>query len=162
MGKINIREAVIEDAALLLEFIRGLAEYEHLEGEVEATEEGLRRTVFTEKQAEALIAEYDGEAAGFALFFHNYSTFKGRRGLYIEDLFVKPLMRGRGIGKALFQRLARLAASRGCGRLEWSCLDWNTPSIAFYKSMGARALSDWTVYRITGSALLPPNCENFS
>ncbi|MDR0683517.1 MAG: GNAT family N-acetyltransferase [Spirochaetaceae bacterium] len=153
MDEISIREAVAEDAALLLQFITALAEYEHLEGEVEATEEGLRQTVFEDKGAEALIAEYNGEAAGFALFFHNYSTFKGKRGIYLEDLFVKPELRGRGIGKALLQKVADIAARRGCGRLEWVCLDWNTPSIAFYRSIGALPLSDWTTYRITGDKL---------
>jgi GNAT superfamily N-acetyltransferase len=147
--KIVIREAVIEDAPLLLGFIRALAEYEHLEYQMEATVEGLRRTIFIEKRAESLIAEYQEAAAGFALFFHNYSTFKGKPGIYLEDLFVKPELRGRGIGKSLLQRITDTAARRGCGRLEWACLDWNTPSIAFYKSIGAEPLSDWTVYRLT-------------
>ena len=153
MGKISIREAVTEDAALLLQFIRALAEYERLEGEVEATEEGLRQSVFIDKGAEALIAEYEGEAAGFALFFYNYSTFKGKRGIYLEDLFVKPDLRGKGIGRALLQKVAGIAARRGCGRFEWACLDWNTPSIAFYRRLGAVPLSDWTVYRVTGDKL---------
>jgi GNAT superfamily N-acetyltransferase len=146
--KIVIREAVPGDALLLLEFIRALAEYEHLEDQVEATVEGLRQTIFIDKKAEALIAEYAGQAAGFALFFHNYSTFKGKSGIYLEDIFVKPEMRGHGIGKALLQNLRGIAARRGCARLEWACLDWNTPSIAFYKSIGAVPLSDWTVYRL--------------
>jgi GNAT superfamily N-acetyltransferase len=153
MGKIIIREAVIEDAALLLQFIRALADYEHLEGEVEATEDGLRQSVFIDKGAEALIAEYEGEAAGFALFFHNYSTFKGKRGIYLEDLFVKPDLRGKGIGRALLQKVAGIATRRGCGRFEWACLDWNTPSIAFYRSIGAVPLSDWTMYRVSGDNL---------
>ncbi|MDR2795101.1 MAG: GNAT family N-acetyltransferase [Spirochaetaceae bacterium] len=153
MTKISIREAVSEDAELLLEFIRALAEYEHLEDQVEATAEGLRRTIFADKRAEALIAEYEGQAAGFALFFHNYSTFKGKPGIYLEDLFVKPGLRGKGIGGALLRNLAGLAARRGCGRLEWACLDWNTPSIAFYRSIGAVPLSDWTTYRVTEEKL---------
>jgi GNAT superfamily N-acetyltransferase len=148
MGKIYIREAVIGDVTLLLQFIRDLAEYEHLGDKMEATAEGLRQTIFIEKRAEALIAEYDGDAAGFALFFHNYSTFKGKSGIYLEDLFVNQKLRGNGIGKALLQKLTDIAARRGCGRLEWSCLNWNTPSIEFYKNMGAVPLSDWTVYRI--------------
>ncbi|MDR3356109.1 MAG: GNAT family N-acetyltransferase [Spirochaetaceae bacterium] len=147
--KISIREAVIEDAASLLEFIHALAEYEHLEDQVEATVEGLRRTIFIDKRAEVLIAEYAGQAAGFALFFHNYSTFKGKPGIYLEDLFVKPELRGNGIGRALLQKLAGIAARRGCGRLEWACLDWNAPSIAFYRGVGASPLSDWTIYRVT-------------
>ncbi|MDR2343996.1 MAG: GNAT family N-acetyltransferase [Spirochaetaceae bacterium] len=153
MGNIFIREAVSGDAELLLEFVRALAEYEHLEDQVEATVEGLRQTIFTDKRADALIAEYDGQAAGFALFFHNYSTFKGKPGLYLEDLFVKPELRGKGVGRALLRNLAALAARRGCGRLEWACLDWNTPSIAFYKSIGAIPLSDWTMFRVTEEKL---------
>jgi GNAT superfamily N-acetyltransferase len=149
MAKISVREAQIEDAPLLLEFIRALAEYEGLLDQVEAVEDDLRKTIFTGKSAEALIAEYDDKAAGYALFFHNYSTFKGKAGLYIEDLFVKPEFRGKGLGKALFRHIARIADSRGCGRLEWSCLDWNTPSIAFYKGLGAVSMSDWTGFRIT-------------
>jgi GNAT superfamily N-acetyltransferase len=120
---------------------------------MEATVEGLRQTIFIDKGAEALIAEYEGEAAGFALYFHNYSTFKGKPGLYLEDLFVKPELRGRGIGRALLQKVAGIAALRGCGRFEWACLDWNTPSIAFYKSIGAVPLPDWTIYRITEEKL---------
>jgi GNAT superfamily N-acetyltransferase len=153
MGKIVIREAVIEDAALLLEFIRALAEYERLESEMEATVEGLRQTIFIDRRAEALIAEYEGKAAGFALYFHNYSTFKGKPGLYLEDLFVKPELRGNGIGRALLQKVAGIATRRGCGRFEWACLDWNTPSIAFYKSIGAVPLPDWTIYRVTEDKL---------
>jgi GNAT superfamily N-acetyltransferase len=157
-SKITIRGAVIEDAPLLLEFIRGLAEYEHLQDQVEATVEDLRRTIFIDKRAEALIAEYQGEPAGFALFFHNYSTFKGKAGIYLEDLFVKPALRGNGIGKALLENITGIAARRGCGRLEWACLDWNAPSIAFYKSMGAEPLSDWTVYRLTEDKIISGLC----
>jgi GNAT superfamily N-acetyltransferase len=143
-----VREARIEDTPLLLDFIRALAEYERLSDHVEAAEEDLRRTIFVDKKAEVLIAEYDGTDAGFSLFFHNYSTFKGKAGLYIEDLFVKPEFRGKGLGRALFKRLAAIAKKRGCGRLEWSCLDWDAPSIAFYKKQGAEVLSGWTTYRI--------------
>jgi GNAT superfamily N-acetyltransferase len=149
MAKISVRDAQIEDAPLLLEFIRALADYEGLLEQVEADEDDLRKTIFTGKGAEVLIAEYDGKAAGYALFFHNYSTFKGKAGLYIEDLFVKPEFRGKGLGKALFRHIARLADRRGCGRLEWSCLDWNTPSIDFYKHLGAVPMCDWTGFRIT-------------
>jgi GNAT superfamily N-acetyltransferase len=148
-----IRFAEEADTPLILEFIRGLAEYEHLLGEVNAAEEGLRRYIFDEKKAEVLICEYDGEAAGFALFFHNFSTFLGKPGLYIEDLFVKPAFRGKGLGKLLLVSCAGIAAERDCGRLEWSCLDWNEPSIAFYKSQGARPMSEWTVYRLNAEEL---------
>ncbi|MDR2097083.1 MAG: GNAT family N-acetyltransferase [Spirochaetaceae bacterium] len=157
-SKITIRGAVIEDAPLLLEFIRGLAEYEHLQDQVEATVEDLRQTIFIDKRAEALIAEYQGDPAGFALFFHNYSTFKGKAGIYLEDLFVKPGLRGNGIGKALLEHITGIAARRGCGRLEWACLNWNAPSIAFYKSMGAAPLSDWTVYRLTEDKIISGPC----
>jgi GNAT superfamily N-acetyltransferase len=129
-----------DDAPLLLEFIRSLAEYERLSDQVEATVEGLRESVFREKMAEVVFCEYDGDPAGFALFFHNYSTFLGRPGIYIEDIFVKPGYRGRGLGKLLLHFIAGIAAERNCGRLEWACLDWNEPSIAFYKSQGARPL----------------------
>ncbi|MDR1363504.1 MAG: GNAT family N-acetyltransferase [Spirochaetaceae bacterium] len=149
MAKISVREAQINDAPVLLEFIRGLAEYEGLLDQVEAREDDLRRTIFIDKSAEVLIAEYDGAAAGFVLFFHNYSTFKGRAGVYIEDLFVKPEFRGKGLGKALFSRVACIAEGRGCGRIEWSCLDWNAPSIAFYKGLGAVPMPDWTMFRLT-------------
>jgi GNAT superfamily N-acetyltransferase len=149
MAKISVRKAQIEDAPLLLEFIRALADYEGLLDQVDADEDDLRKTIFTDKSAEVLIAEYDDIAAGYALFFHNYSTFKCKAGLYIEDLFVKPEFRGKGLGKALFRHIARLADNRGCGRLEWSCLDWNAPSIAFYKSLGAVQMSDWTGFRVT-------------
>jgi GNAT superfamily N-acetyltransferase len=139
---------------LILRFIRDLAIYEKLEHKVIATEEAVRRTLFgSPRFAEVIFAEVDGEEAGFALFFHNYSTFLGQPGIYLEDLFVKPEMRGHGIGKALLAYLARLAKERGCGRLEWAVLDWNTPSINFYKSLGAVPLSDWIVFRLTGEAL---------
>jgi GNAT superfamily N-acetyltransferase len=150
---ILLRFAEAEDAPLLLEFIRALAEYENLLDQVEATKEGLRRFLVEEKKAEALICEYDKRPVGFALFFHNFSTFVGKPGIYIEDLFVKPEMRGKGLGKTLLKFIARLAVERDCGRLEWACLNWNEPSIAFYKSQGARPLSEWTTYRVIGEKL---------
>jgi GNAT superfamily N-acetyltransferase len=152
-GGVTIREAGAGDTPILLDFIRGLADYEGLSGQVEASEELLRKTLFADKGAEALIASIDGVDAGFALFFYNYSTFKGRPGIYIEDLFVKPELRGRGAGRALMRHIARLAVSKGCGRLDWSCLNWNTPSINFYKSCGAKPLSEWTGFRLSGPGL---------
>jgi GNAT superfamily N-acetyltransferase len=148
-----VRFAVKKDVPLILEFIRGLAEYEHLQDQVEACAGGLERFLFREKKAEALLCEYDGRSAGFALFFHNFSTFLGRPGIYLEDLFVKPEFRGKGLGKLLLGVTAKIARERGCGRLEWACLNWNEPSIAFYKSRGAQPLSEWTTYRVTGDAL---------
>lgn len=154
MKTIRIEPATEAQVPLILEFIRGLAEYERLAHEVAATEESLRRSLFGPRpDAEVVIAYADGEPAGFALFFHNYSTFLGKRGLYLEDLFVKPAFRGLGIGRELLRYLARLAVERGCGRFEWWVLDWNEPAIRFYESLGARAMSDWTIYRLTGSAL---------
>lgn len=151
---IEIREARREDAPLLAEFICGLAEYEKLSHECLVTSEKIERTMFGEKPgAEALIAFYKNEPAGFALFFHNYSTFLAQPGLYLEDLFVKPELRRRGIGAALFKHLAQLACERDCGRFEWSALDWNTPAIDFYKKMGATAMTEWTTFRLTGQAL---------
>ncbi|MDR0598562.1 MAG: GNAT family N-acetyltransferase [Treponema sp.] len=158
-GDYRLRFAEERDAPLVLEFVRALAEYEGLLDQVQATEEGLRRYIFEEKRAEVIFCDHrpgagsDFQPAGFALFFHNFSTFAGKPGLYIEDLFVKPALRGRGYGKALLSAVARVAAERNCGRLEWACLDWNEPSIAFYKSRGARPLDEWTVYRLTGEAL---------
>ncbi len=149
-----IREATDADVPLILRFIRDLAEYEKLAERVVATEETLRRTLFGNPRfAEVLIAEDDGEPAGFALFFHNYSTFLGQPGIYLEDLLVREEMRGRGYGKALLGRLARIARERGCGRVEWAVLDWNAPSIAFYKSIGAISLDDWKIMRLTGEAM---------
>ena len=146
--------AVEADVPLLLRFIRDLAVYEKLAHEVVATEDGLRRTLFGERPyAEALIARLDGVPAGFALYFHNYSTFLGKPGLYLEDLFVEPGQRGKGIGRALLQRLAAIALERGCGRVEWAVLDWNAPSIAFYRALGASAMEAWTVFRLEGAAL---------
>jgi GNAT superfamily N-acetyltransferase len=151
---IRIRLARPDDAPLLLALIRGLAEYEKLSDQVTATAEDLRDTLFGARPAaEALIAELDGAPAGFALFFSNYSTFLAKPGIYLEDLFVKPEMRRRGVGRALFTHVARLAVERNCGRFEWSVLDWNEPAIAFYGSLGAVPLSDWTVFRLTGEAL---------
>ena len=141
------------DTALILRFIRGLAEYEHLVDQVVADEETLRREIFDRKGAEVLFALEDGKEVGFALFFHNFSTFLGRSGLYLEDLFVWPEYRGKSYGKALLKQLAVIAVERGCGRLEWVCLDWNQPSIDFYKSLGAEPQSDWTIYRLTGNTL---------
>ena len=151
---IRIAPATEAQVPLILEFIRGLAEYEKLAHEMVATEESLRRSLFGPRpDAEVVIASVDGQPAGFALYFHNYSTFLGRRGLYLEDLFVKPAFRGRGVGRELLRYLARLAVERGCGRFEWWVLDWNQPAIRFYESLGARAMSDWTIYRLTGPAL---------
>ncbi|WP_010254051.1 GNAT family N-acetyltransferase [Treponema primitia] len=152
-GNIRLRYAEEKDTALILEFIRGLAEYEHLLDQVEATPEDLKKYIFHEHKAEVIIGEYKGIPAGFALFFHNFSTFLGRPGIYIEDLFVKPELRGKGLGKALFTCLAALAVERNCGRLEWSCLNWNEPSIAFYKAQGGQPLTEWTTFRVTGDKL---------
>ena len=152
--RIAIRPASADDVALIHRFIRDLAEYERLAHEMVATEDDLRAALFGERPyAEVLIASYDNEPAGFALFFHNFSTFLGRPGIYLEDLFVRPELRGRGIGKALLARLAKLAVERRCGRLEWSVLDWNEPSIGFYKSLGAIPMDEWTVFRLSGEAL---------
>jgi len=150
----TIRFATSEDVPLILRFIKGLAEYEKLTHEVTATEELLRETLFGPRQvAEVLIGEFRAEAVGFALFFHNYSTFLGLPGIYLEDLFVTPEMRGRGFGKVLLTFLAKLAKERHCGRVEWAVLDWNEPSIQFYKKLGAAVMDDWTVYRLSGEAL---------
>lgn len=150
---VTFRFAQPEDAALILRFIRGLAEYEKMTDEVVATEELLREWIFEKGKAEVLFAVADGTEVGFALFFHNFSTFLGRAGIYLEDLFVLPEHRGHGYGKALLNRLAAITVERGCGRLEWSCLDWNAPSIAFYKFMGAVPMDEWTAYRLTGETL---------
>lgn len=150
---LKIRFAVEKDVPLILQFIKELADYEKLLHEVVATEEILMETLFVNKNAEVVIEEYNGEPVGFALFFHNFSTFLGRPGLYLEDLFVKPEMRGKGFGKTLLAFLANLAKQRNCGRFEWWCIDWNEPSIKFYKSLGAEPMDEWTVYRVTGDAL---------
>jgi GNAT superfamily N-acetyltransferase len=150
----TIRFAAAEDVPLILRFIKGLAEYERLTHEVTATEEMLRETLFgTHRVAEVLIGSYQGEPVGFALFFHNFSTFLGRPGIYLEDLFVIPARRGRGFGRALLTYLAKLAKERNCGRVEWAVLDWNEPSIQFYRKLGAVPMDDWTVFRLTGEAL---------
>lgn len=149
-----LRFAEEADLPRILAFIRALADYENLSHEVTADEAALRASLFSkEPAAEVVMADYLGEPAGFALFFMNFSTFLGRPGIYLEDLFVAPERRGRGIGRALLRFLGRLALERGCARLEWSVLDWNEPAIRFYKRLGAEALAEWTVFRLTGSAL---------
>lgn len=151
---LTIRPATEQDVPILLSLIKELAEYEHLSHEVVATEDLLRQTLFGERRfVEALLATWHGEVAGFAVFFHNVSTFLGRPGLYLEDLYVRPHLRSKGIGKALLTRLAALAKDRHCGRLEWAVLNWNTPAIHFYQSLGATPNSQWTTYRLTGPAL---------
>jgi GNAT superfamily N-acetyltransferase len=149
-----LRFATEKDVGIILGFIRELADYEKLAHEVIADEQILRRSLFGGRQvAEVVIAEYEDEPVGFALFFHNFSTFLARPGIYLEDLYVRPAMRGKGIGTTLLAFLAKIAVDRGCGRFEWAVLDWNEPAIAFYKNLGAQALSDWTVYRVAGPAL---------
>jgi GNAT superfamily N-acetyltransferase len=151
---LRIRPAEAPDVPVIAELIRGLARYEKLEDQVSMTEEGLAESLFGKhRYAETLIAEEDGAPVGFALFFHNFSTFLGLPGVYLEDLFVIPEYRGRGVGRALLKALARLAVERGCGRLEWSVLDWNSEAIGFYERLGARPNSEWTVYRLIGEAL---------
>lgn len=153
-GELAFRYAERKDSALILEFIRALAEYEKMLDEVVATEAILEAWIFDKQKAEVIFAVAGGREVGFALFFHNFSTFLGRAGIYLEDLFVFPEHRGKGYGKALLKRLAAIAVERKCGRLEWWCLDWNRPSIDFYLSLGAEPMSDWTVYRIAGDTLL--------
>jgi GNAT superfamily N-acetyltransferase len=151
---IDIRKAEVKDVPLILGFIQGLAEYERLRDSCVATEEKLRETLFsTNPAAEVIIARSDGEPMGFALFFHNYSTFLAQRGIYLEDLFVKPDARGKGIGFALLSELARIAIDRDCGRLEWAVLDWNDLAIDFYKRIGAVPMDEWTTFRMTGDRL---------
>lgn len=154
MNQLSFRYATEKDTALILKFIKELAAYEKMLDEVVATEELLREGIFIKKRAEVIFAMENGKEVGFALFFHNFSTFLGSAGLYLEDLFVKPDSRGKGYGKAILKELARIAVERGCGRLEWWCLDWNKPSIDFYLSLGAEPMSDWTVYRMTGNTLM--------
>lgn len=150
----SIRFAGVADTPVILRFIRALAEYEKLEHECLAEEDSLKATLFGPKPfAEVLLIEEGGQAHGFALFFHNFSTFLAKPGLYLEDLFVDPGQRGKGYGKALLAKLAEIAVERGCGRLEWSVLDWNQPSIDFYLSLGARPMDEWTIYRLDGAAL---------
>ncbi len=151
----TIRPAEPEDAETIIGLIRELAVYEHLEHEARATPEAFRQHLFGPRPfAEAMLAEVEGAPVGFALYFHTFSTFRGQPSLYLEDLFVRPDHRGQGIGKAILRRLARLAVERGCGRLEWAVLDWNAPSIGFYKSLGARPMDEWTVYRLDNEALI--------
>lgn len=147
------RYAERKDVSLILKFIIELARYEKLENEVIATEDLLYKWLFEEKKAEVIFAVIDDKEIGFALFFHNFSTFLGRAGIYLEDLYVMPEYRGSGYGKAILQKLAQIAVQRGCGRLEWWCLDWNKSSIDFYLSLGAEPMEDWTVYRIAGDTL---------
>ena len=153
MSHTQFRAATPQDTALILDFIKGLAEYEKMSDQVVADETLLREWIFEKKKAEVIFALEDGVEVGFALFFHNFSTFLGRAGLYLEDLFVKPEYRGRGHGKGLIRELARIAVERGCGRLEWCCLDWNRPSIDFYLSLGALPMDEWTTYRLSGENL---------
>lgn len=153
MRENQFRFATEDDLTLILDFIRQLAEYEDMLDEVVATEELLKEWIFEKNVAEVIFALEDGIEVGFALFFHNFSTFLGKGGIYLEDLFVKPEYRGKGYGKVLIKKLASIAVERNCGRLEWWCLDWNKPSIDFYLSLGAEPMDEWTVYRITGDTL---------
>ena len=142
------RDAVENDIPLVLQFIKDLAEYEKMSNDVVATEELLKEWLFEKKIAEVIFAVVDGKEVGFALFFHNFSTFVGRAGLYLEDVFIYPQFRGYGYGKAILKKLAQIAAERNCGRFEWCCLDWNKPSIDFYMSLGAKPMDEWTIYRL--------------
>ena len=150
----RITNATEQDAPVILELIRDLGEYERLSDQVIATEDQIRKTLFgAHPVAEALLASIEGKTVGFAVFFTNYSTFLAKPGIYLEDLFVKPDARGQGVGKAVLERIAQLAVERGCGRVEWSVLDWNAPSIRFYESLGAVAMNEWTTFRLTGESL---------
>lgn len=151
---LTFRKAEKKDVRLILYFIKELASYEKMLDQVVATEAGLTEWLFDKKTAEVVFAELDGKEIGFALYFHNFSTFLGQAGLYLEDLYVLPDYRGHGYGKAILTHLAKIAVERGCGRLEWWCLDWNQPSIDFYLSLGAQTMDEWTVYRISGETLL--------
>ena len=153
MEPMQFRSAKEKDVPLILQFIKDLAEYEHMLDEVVTTEELLTEWIFQKEKAEVIFVLEDGKEVGFALFFHNFSTFLGRAGIYLEDLYVKPEYRHKGYGKGLLKKLAQIAVERGCGRLEWWCLDWNQPSIDFYLSLGAEPMEDWTVYRIAGDTL---------
>lgn len=148
-----VRTATRADAKAIYNFIVGLARYENMMDEVEVTEQSVLDTIFDRGQAEVIIGEEDGAPVGFALFYHNYSTFKGRRGIFLEDLFVDPSMRGKGYGKQIFLEVAKIAHERGCCRMEWFCLNWNTPSIEFYKANGAQAMDVWTTYRLDADTL---------
>lgn len=151
--QISFRYANNNDTSLILSFINELAKYEQMAGEVIATEELLNEWLFEKEIAEVIFIMENKKEIGFALFFHNFSTFLGRGGIYLEDLYIKPEYRGRGYGKAIFKQIAKIAVERNCGRLEWCCLDWNKPSIDFYLSLGAKAMDDWTTYRISGDIL---------
>lgn len=157
---LTFRMAEEKDVHLILYFIKELASYEKMLDQVVATEALLTEWLFEKKTAEVIFAELGGKEIGFALYFHNFSTFLGQAGLYLEDLYVLPEHRGHGYGKAILTQLAKIAVERGCGRLEWWCLDWNQPSIDFYLSLGAKAMDEWTVYRITGDTLLKMANEN--
>ncbi len=156
---LEFRYAERKDTGLILWFIKELASYEKMLDEVVADEATLEEWLFDKQKAEVIFALEDGKEVGFALFFHNFSTFLGRSGIYLEDLYVMPECRGKGYGKAILQKLAAIAVERGCGRLEWWCLDWNKPSVDFYLSLGAEPMSDWTVYRITGETLKNLACK---
>ncbi len=158
--KFQIRFAKQNDVKLILQFIKELAEYEKLLDHVTATEETLYKSLFKSKSAEVIIGEFNGEAIGFALFFHNFSTFTGKAGVYLEDLYIKPNFRDKGFGKNMLSYLGAIAEDRGCPRIEWWCLDWNKPSIEFYKSLGAEAMEDWTVYRLSGNSIKTLAGEN--
>ena len=153
-GNVTVRNAERQDVPVSLQFIKELADYEKMLDEVVADEDTLETWIFDKQKAEVIFALEDGNEIGFALFFHNFSTFLGRSGIYLEDLYIKPAFRGKGYGKAILKKLASIAVERGCGRLEWWCLDWNKPSIDFYLSLGAEPMSDWTVYRIAGDTLV--------
>ena len=151
--RIGVRKGTLADVPLILKLIKALAEYENMSDQVVATEETLKEWIFDKGGAETIIGEIDGEPAGFALFFCNFSTFLGRSGVYLEDLFVIEEKRGRGLGRAMLSYIANLAVEQGYGRFEWACLDWNEPSIRFYRSLGAVAMDEWTIYRVTGDSL---------
>lgn len=153
MEKLTFRFARENDCSLILFFIRELGSYEKMLNEVSATEDLLREWIFEKKKAEVLFVCEEEKEVGFAVFFHNFSTFLGRAGLYLEDLYIMPEHRGKGYGRETLKKLAQIAVERGCGRLEWCCLDWNQPSIDFYRSMGAEPMDDWTIYRIAGETL---------
>ena len=159
MSSFTIRPATPAEAGVILDLIRQLAVYEKCENDVVADEATIRHSLFVERSAECLLGEEDGTVVGFALFFHNFSTFVGRKGLYLEDLFIVPEKRGRGYGKAFLKHLAKLAVERGCGRMEWICLDWNESALSVYRSIGAIPLSDWTVQRMSEDALKRLNLQ---
>lgn len=150
---LKLRKTTENDVKLILHFIKEIAKYEKMSDEVIATEESLRESIFKNKRAEVLIVEWDEKPIGYALYFFNFSTFNGREGLYLEDIFIYPEYRGKGIGKQIFKLLAKIAIENKCMRMEWCCLNWNKPSINFYKSMGAIAMSEWTTYRLTGEEI---------